>query len=180
MGNMNSDFFDGLSETITRRARGIGEKAESFYEIQRMRNKLHAEERLREKALSGLGYLVYTRFCESGEVEDEEMAELCRMIQKHDKIISRCKSDISRAKGEKNCPSCGKAVASEAAFCPYCGASFKNDKEDIKEEIEKEEASEQEIQEEAAEQDTAREAEPEKEIIKEEALEEEKEESIGQ
>ncbi|MDO5338367.1 MAG: zinc ribbon domain-containing protein [Eubacteriales bacterium] len=179
MSSKGSDFFDGLSETITRRAREIGEKAESLYEIQKMRNKLHAEERLREKTLSSLGYMVYARFCVNGELEDEEMEELCRIIQKHDKIIRRCKADISKAKGEKECPSCGKGVAAEASFCPYCGASCKDGTEEAKEQAaENEGIFAEETQEEAPKSEEPE--DQEEEAVQGEGLKEQEREEAAQ
>lgn len=118
---MGSDFLNGLGETITKTAKELGEKAESFYGVQKLRSKIASEKNLQEKALVELGKQVYSRY-QAGEELDEILQALCRSIQKHDKAIEKYQDELSKTKGEKLCPDCGKAVAREAAYCPYCGA----------------------------------------------------------
>lgn len=121
MATRRTDFFDGLSETITRTAKELGERAEVFYEGQKLRNKVSSEERMIEKVLADLGNLVYKRFS-SGESMDEEITALCKEARQHEEMAARYRDEIAKRKGEKVCPDCGKSVSQEVSFCPYCGS----------------------------------------------------------
>ena len=50
---MAKGFWDDLGNTLTRKAKGFSTKAENLYEIQKIRNKLSAQERMTEKADAG-------------------------------------------------------------------------------------------------------------------------------
>ena len=43
---MAKGFWDDLGNTLTRKAKGFSTKAENLYEIQKIRNKLSAQERM--------------------------------------------------------------------------------------------------------------------------------------
>ena len=122
---MGNDFFDGLSETITRTAKEFGERAESLYETQKLRTRIAGEERLAEKAKADLGNLIYQRY-ETGEDLDDEIAALCEKIAQHYKKINDLKEKAANKRGQKICPSCQKEVDQEVAFCPYCGTPCAN------------------------------------------------------
>lgn len=122
---MGNDFFDGLSETITRTAKEFGERAESLYETQKLRTRIAGEERLAEKAKADLGNLIYQRY-ETGEDVDDEIAALCEKIAQHYKKINDLKEKAANKRGQKICPSCLKEVDQEVAFCPYCGTPCAN------------------------------------------------------
>ena len=129
---MGNDFFDGLSETITRTAKEFGERAEGLYEAQKLRSRISGEERLAEKAKADLGNLIYQRY-ESGESMDDEIAALCEEITQHQKKIHELKKKAAGKRGQKLCPSCHKAVDQEVAFCPYCGTPCQSPKTEEKE-----------------------------------------------
>ena len=122
---MGNDFFDGLSETITRTAKEFGERAESLYETQKLRTRIAGEERLAEKAQADLGNLIYQRY-ETGEDVDDEIAAICEKIAQHYKKINDLKEKAANKRGQKICPSCQKEVDQEVAFCPYCGTPCAN------------------------------------------------------
>ena len=46
-----SSFWDDLGNTLTRKAKGLSSRAENLYEIQKIRNKLSAQERMTEKLM---------------------------------------------------------------------------------------------------------------------------------
>ena len=73
---MANDFFDSFGETISRTARELSEKAENFYEVQKLRNQISAEERVVSKAMERLGGIIYKRY-EGGESVDDEIAGIC-------------------------------------------------------------------------------------------------------
>lgn len=117
-----SSFWDDLGNTLTRKAKGLSSRAENLYEIQKIRNKLSAQERMIEKLMMDIGKMIYTRY-EQGEAVDGETGVICEEISQHMLEADHYRDAIAASKGEKFCPACHKAVMREASFCPYCGAA---------------------------------------------------------
>ena len=117
-----ANFWDDLGNTLTRKAKGLSSRAENLYEIQKIRNKLSAQERMTEKLMMDIGKLIYTRY-EHGEAVDGEVGAICEVISQHMLEADHFRDAIAASKGEKFCPACHKAVMREASFCPYCGAA---------------------------------------------------------
>lgn len=117
-----SSFWDDLGNTLTRKAKGLSSRAENLYEIQKVRNKLSAQERMTEKLMMDIGKMIYTRY-EHGEAVDGEVGAICEEISQHMLEADHYRDAIAASKGEKFCPACHKAVMREASFCPYCGAA---------------------------------------------------------
>ena len=117
-----ANFWDDLGNTLTRKAKGLSSRAENLYEIQKIRNKLSAQERMTEKLMMYIGKLIYTRY-EHGEAVDGEVGAICEEISQHMLEADHFRDAIAASKGEKFCPACHKAVMREASFCPYCGAA---------------------------------------------------------
>ena len=117
-----SSFWDDLGNTLTRKAKGLSSRAENLYEIQKIRNKLSAQERMTEKLMMDIGKMIYTRY-EQGEAVDCETGAICEEISQHMLEADHYRDAIAASKGEKFCPACHKAVMREASFCPYCGAA---------------------------------------------------------
>ena len=63
---------------------------------------------------------------------DEQVQMLCEKIDNRTESIERHQAKIEEIKGTSTCAECGKQVAKEMAYCPYCGAK----KEDIWDETE--------------------------------------------
>ena len=117
-----ANFWDDLGNTLTRKAKGLSSRAENLYEIQKIRNKLSAQERMTEKLMMDIGKLIYTRYVH-GEAVDGEVGAICEEISQHMLEADHFRDAIAASKGEKFCPACHKAVMREASFCPYCGAA---------------------------------------------------------
>ena len=117
-----ANFWDDLGNTLTRKAKGLSSRAENLYEIQKIRNKLSAQERMIEKLMMDIGKMIYTRY-EHGEAVDGEVGAICEEISQHMLEADHFRDAIAASKGEKFCPACHKAVMREASFCPYCGAA---------------------------------------------------------
>lgn len=117
-----SSFWDDLGNTLTRKAKDLSSRAENLYEIQKIRNKLSAQERMTEKLMMDIGKMIYTRY-EQGEAVDGETGAICEEISQHMLEADHYRDAIAASKGEKFCPACHKAVMREASFCPYCGAA---------------------------------------------------------
>ena len=77
-----SSFWDDLGNTLTRKAKGLSSRAENLYEIQKIRNKLSAQERMTEKLMMDIGKMIYTRY-EQGEAVDCETGAICEEISQH-------------------------------------------------------------------------------------------------
>ena len=117
-----SSFWDDLGNTLTSKAKGLSSRAENLYEIQKIRNKLSAQERMTEKLMMDIGKMIYTRY-EQREAVDGETGAICEEISQHMLEADHYRDAIAASKGEKFCPACHKAVMREASFCPYCGAA---------------------------------------------------------
>ena len=117
-----SSFWDDLGNTLTQKAKGLSSKAENLYEIQKIRNKLSAQERMTDKLMMDIGKMIYARY-EHGEAVDGEVGAICEEISQHMLEADHFRDAIAASKGEKFCPACHKAVMREASFCPYCGAA---------------------------------------------------------
>lgn len=138
---MANDFFDNFGETISRTARELSEKAENFYEVQKLRNQISAEERVVSKAMERLGSIIYKRY-EGGEAVDDEIAGICGEISRHVSKIHELKDSAAGKAGQKICPSCHRTIDKEVFFCPFCGTACEDKKEKPEEEVFREEAVE--------------------------------------
>ena len=179
-----SSFWDDLGNTLTRKAKGLSSRAENLYEIQKIRNKLSAQERMTEKLMMDIGKMIYTRY-EQGEAVDGETGAICEEISQHMLEADHFRDAIAASKGEKFCPACHKAVMREASFCPYCGAAcptaeleekatdvIEQAEEELKDAAEAEVAEAEEVTETVKTEEAAPEAEVSEETDTQEVVEE--------
>ena len=179
-----ANFWDDLGNTLTRKAKGLSSRAEKLYEIQKIRNKLSAQERMTEKLMMDIGKLIYTRY-EHGEAVDGEVGAICEEISQHMLEADHFRDAIAASKGEKFCPACHKAVMREASFCPYCGAAcptaeleekatdvIEQAEEELKDAAEAEVAEAEEVTETVKTEEAAPEAEVSEETDTQEVVEE--------
>ena len=101
---MARDFFDELSDTITRTTKDLGKKAGQLYEAQKIRSKISSEEQMVQKLKADIGNVIFEKYKEGAEVE-EALKGFCEEM-----------------KARKICPACGKSVDRSVSFCPYCGS----------------------------------------------------------
>ena len=164
---MAKDFFGNLGQALSKTAKELSGRAEDVYETQRLKNKISAEERQIDKIMADLGKIVYQRYKEEVPVDDAQKA-LCEQIDQRMEQIEQLRTDINELKirTRRICPSCGKEVEKNAAFCKFCGAACPTQEEEedagdtidgTAEEVEEEKKSE-ESAEEAAETETETEA----------------------
>lgn len=179
-----ANFWDDLGNTLTRKAKGLSSRAENLYEIQKIRNKLSAQERMTEKLMMDIGKLIYIRY-EHGEAVDGEVGAICEEISQHMLEADHFRDAIAASKGEKFCPACHKAVMREASFCPYCGAAcptaeleekatdvIEQAEEELKDAAEAEVAEAEEVTETVKTEEAAPEAEVSEETDTQEVVEE--------
>lgn len=118
---MARDFFDELSDTITRTTKDLGKKAGQLYETQKIRSKISSEEQMVQKLKADIGNVIFEKYKEGAEV-DEALKGFCEEIQQHLDIIAGYKDSAAELKGQKICPACGKHVDRSVSFCPFCGS----------------------------------------------------------
>ena len=163
---MAKDFFGNLGQALSKTAKELSGRAEDVYETQRLKNKISAEERQIDKIMADLGKIVYQRYKDEVPVEDAQKA-LCEQIDQHTDQIEELREAINdlKIKTRRICPSCGKEVEKDAAFCRFCGAACptQEDEEDAGDVIDgtAEEVEEEKKPEEAAEEVVETEAETE-------------------
>lgn len=119
---MAKEFFQEFGEAFTKTMRDIGERAESFYSEQKLRNKISGEEKQIRKIMEELGKIIYRRYKDAVPLEDMQR-RLCEQIEQRMDRISQYKEAIAGVKEKKVCPSCGITVEAGMAFCPHCGAA---------------------------------------------------------
>lgn len=120
---MEKNFFDDLSVTLSKTAKELSNKAEGFVGKQKIRGQILAEERAAERALAVLGKVIYDRYTDGAELEDD-LVDLCTDVKNHYDKIAALKESAAEKSNKKICPSCGKNMVRDAAFCPYCGTAY--------------------------------------------------------
>ena len=118
---MAKDFFDELSDTITRTTKDLSKKAGQIYETQKIRSKISSEEQMIQKLKADIGNVIYEKYKDGAEIEDG-LKGICEEIQQHLHIIAGYKDAAAELKGQKICPACSKSVDRNVAFCPFCGS----------------------------------------------------------
>lgn len=118
---MARDFFDELSDTITRTTKDLGKKAGQLYETQKIRSKISSEEQIVQKLKADIGNVIFEKYKEGAEV-DEALKGFCEEIRQHLDIIAGYKDSAAELKGQKICPACGRHVDRSVSFCPFCGS----------------------------------------------------------
>ena len=98
----------------------VGNKAGEVIETQKLKSQVRSLTHENTVDLLELGRGVYEQY-KSGAVLDEKAEGLCEAISSREESIAEFEEKISAIKGAGKCPNCGKMVAKEMVFCPYCG-----------------------------------------------------------
>ena len=98
---MARDFFDELSDTITRTTKDLGKKAGQLYEAQKIRSKISSEEQMVQKLKADIGNVIFEKYKEGAEVE-EALKGFCEEIEQHLDIIDGYKDAAAEMKGTEN------------------------------------------------------------------------------
>ena len=114
------DFFEELGKYIGETATIVGNKAGEVIETQKLKSQVRSLTHENTVDLLELGRGVYEQY-KSGVVLDEKAEGLCEAISSREESIAEFEEKISAIKGAGKCPNCGKMVAKEMVFCPYCG-----------------------------------------------------------
>lgn len=126
---MTDDFFADFGETLHQAAKEFTAKTDTFFESQKIRNKISGEQRKIDVCLKDIGNIVYKKFID-GELLQEDVAVLCEQITEHKVSIAKMREAMAKKKGEKICAACGASMPKEALFCMKCGAECKNEPEE--------------------------------------------------
>ena len=84
---MARDFFDELSDTITRTTKDFSKKASQIYETQKIKSKIASEEQMVQKLKADIGNVIFEKYKDGTEVEDG-LKGFCEEIQQHLQIIA--------------------------------------------------------------------------------------------
>ena len=114
------DFFEELGKYIGETATTVGNKAGEVIETQKLKLQVRSLAHENTVDLQELGRGVYEQY-KSGAVLDEKAEGLCEAISSREESIAEFEEKISAIRGAGKCPNCGKMVAKEMVFCPYCG-----------------------------------------------------------
>ena len=114
------DFFEDLGKRLGETAETVTSRAGEAIEIQRLKSQIRTLARGNAVDLMELGRTIYDRYKAGEEVEVNAKA-LCDAISDREDTMKSYEKKISRIKGSSECPNCGKMVARDMAYCPYCG-----------------------------------------------------------
>ena len=108
------DFFEDLGKRLSETAEAVTAKAGDAIEIQKLKAQIRELARGNAEDLMELGQSIYDRF--------EASKGLCEAIASRKESIEEYENKIEGLKGACECTRCGKMVAKDMAFCPYCGS----------------------------------------------------------
>lgn len=114
------DFFEDLGKRLGETAETMTSKAGDAIEIQKLKSQVRSLARGNAVDLMELGKTIYDRF-KAGEEVEESAKGLCEAIQNREASMENYEKKIVRIKGASECGNCGKMVARDMSFCPYCG-----------------------------------------------------------
>lgn len=126
------DFFEDLGKRIGETAETVTNKAGEAIEIQRLKSKTRRLARENAVDLMEMGRMIYDQYKDGGNVSEEAKA-LCESVSRRESAMNVCNKKIAKLKGAFECKSCGKMVAKDMSFCPYCGE--KAGEEEAEEEV---------------------------------------------
>lgn len=142
------DFFEDLGKRIGETAETMSNRAGEAIEIQRLKGQIRSLARGNAVDLMDLGKIIYERY-KAGEEIEESFKALCDAVAGREVSIEEYEKKIAHIKGAAECRNCGKMVASDMVYCPYCGekVSDGSEQEDTAESEEKTEDAEEETDE---------------------------------
>lgn len=123
------DFFEDLGKRLSETAEAVTAKAGDAIEIQKLKAQIRELARGNAEDLMELGQSIYDRF-ENGEELDEASKGLCEAIASRKESMEEYENKIEGLKGACECTRCGKMVAKDMAFCPYCGSPVAEEEEE--------------------------------------------------
>ena len=117
-------LFRKLTETVSKGVSTATEKAQQTVEITRLHAQMAAKRKEIDKLMEEIGRMVYEGYLAGDPLQERARVEgVCEQIRSKYKEITAIENRIMELRNEKEC-ACGKKVAYDARYCPYCGAPF--------------------------------------------------------
>lgn len=136
------DFFEDLGKRLGETAETVTSKAGDAIEIQRLKAQIRGLARENAVDLMELGRAVYNKY-KDGEAVEEQAQGLCEAIRDREESMQGYEKKIAGIRGASECSGCGKMVAKDMSYCPYCGAKVADEDIAGAEEEEAEETAEE-------------------------------------
>lgn len=116
--------WEDLGQKIADAGKDVSGRMKKAADLVCLKQKLSNEERKLQTAYMEIGKLYYESH--EGEI-DEKFIPLFENAAAAAAAAADYKEQISQAKNQVQCPSCGAYQSADAAFCNQCGASLKSD-----------------------------------------------------
>lgn len=94
---MNTDFMDDIGRTISGAVDTVSRKTGEVVEITKLKNQVYNLEREIKRDYARIGMLVYARYAESGDT-DEDFLSLCEEIAEKEALKTEYEGEISELK----------------------------------------------------------------------------------
>ena len=121
------DFFEDLGKRLGETAEAVTNKAGEAVEVQRLRSQIRSLEKENEKDLAEIGRMIYRQY-QKKESVDAEAEAYCEAIESREESIREYRRKIIRVRGGVKCNVCGRMVAKDMIFCPYCGEKMPDER----------------------------------------------------
>lgn len=113
-------FWEDLGKRLGETAEHVSDRTGEAVELQKLKSQIRAQRKENEEDLLELGLMVYEQY-KKGMMPEEEAAGLCEAIRNREESIMEYRRKISDIKGHFSCGGCGRTVANDMQYCPYCG-----------------------------------------------------------
>jgi DNA replicative helicase MCM subunit Mcm2 (Cdc46/Mcm family) len=114
-------FFENLGKKVGEAAQAAAKKSSELVETTKLNASIGSETDKIQKLYNQIGKLVYEKYAETGEA-DENIAAACAEIAEHELNIKELRKKIAEIKGVKQCAGCGAEMERNQVFCSKCGA----------------------------------------------------------
>lgn len=111
------NFFSKVGETLSETGRDVTNKAREITEVTRLHIDIRGKEDFIRKQYEEIG----RRYYELHKNDEDPPMEEITIIKNALEQINHLQTQISKAKGQKICLSCGDIMDLSAKFCKKCG-----------------------------------------------------------
>lgn len=116
-------FFDNLGSKINDVSNQVSSKLKDSGEQLRLSNEISQLNKQVAQKYQQLGEMIYKAHKNKPD-EAPDCESVYAEIDELQKGIDERNSRINTLKAQIVCPSCGKTIQADAAFCPFCGAKI--------------------------------------------------------
>lgn len=123
-------FFDEISKTLSDKGKEVAQKAKETAEALQLRAQIVAEKSKLKELYGAVGVLYYKKHRDD---EDSEFQDIFKEIGNILTNVSVMEEKVNEMEGNISCPSCGKVMKKDAAFCSRCGADLTREEDEAQE-----------------------------------------------